>query len=80
MKKVKTQTFNFPIIIEKDEDGFFVADCSDLAGCHTQGKTLEEAITNIRDLIKLHLKILKEDKQEIPVVKPVSLTSLKVAI
>ena len=80
MKKIKTQTYNFPVIIEQDEDGFFVADCPDLAGCHTQGKTLEEAITNIRDVIKLHLKILKEEKQEIPVVKPVSLTSLEVAI
>lgn len=80
MKKTKTQTYNFPVIIEKDEDGFFVADCPDLAGCHTQGKTLEEAITNIRDVIKLHLKILKEEKQEIPVVKPVSITSLEVAI
>lgn len=80
MKKIKTQTYNFPVIIEKDEDGFFVADCPDLAGCHTQGKTLEEAITNIRDVIKLHLKILKEEKQDIPNLKPVSLTSLEVAI
>ena len=60
-KKIKTTTYNFPVIIEKDEDGFFVADCPDLPGCHTQGKTLEEAITNIRDAIKLNLKILKEE-------------------
>ena len=79
MKKIKTQTFNFPVIIEKDEDGFFVADCPDLAGCHTQGKTIEEAITNIRDAIKLHLKILKEEKQDIPRLVPVSMTSLEVS-
>lgn len=80
MKKIKTTTYNFPVIIEKDADGFFVADCPDLSGCHTQGKTLEEAITNIRDVIKLHLKISKEDRQEIPRVHPVSLTSLEIAI
>lgn len=80
MKKIKTTTYNFPVIVEKDQDGFFVADCPDLAGCHTQGKTLEEAITNIRDAIKLNLKILKEEKQEIPQVYPVSLTSLEVTI
>ena len=80
MKKIKMQTFNFPVIIEKDEDGFFVADCPDLQGCHTQGKTIEEAITNIRDVIKLHLKILKEEKQDIPRMEPVSLTSLEVSI
>ena len=80
MKKIKTTTYQFPVVIEKDEDGFFVADCPDLPGCHTQGKTLEEAITNIRDAIKLHLKILKEEKQEIPRVHPVSLTSLEVSL
>lgn len=80
MKKIKTTTYSFPVIIEKDEDGFFVADCPDLAGCHTQGKTLEEAISNIRDAIKLHLKILKEDKQDIPRLEPVSMSSIEVVI
>lgn len=80
MKKIKTTTYNFPVIIEKDADGFFVADCPELIGCHTQGKTLEEAITNIRDAIKLNLKVMREDRQEIPRVQPVSLTSLEVAI
>ena len=80
MKKMRTTTYQFPVVIEQDENGFFVADCPDLAGCHTQGKTLEEAISNIRDAIKLHLKILKEEKQEIPKIKPVSLTSLEVSI
>ena len=80
MKKIRTTTYQFPVVIEQDEDGFFVADCPDLAGCHTQGKTLEEAIGNIRDAIKLNLKILKEEKQEIPKIKPVSLTSLEVSV
>lgn len=80
MKKIKTTTYNFPVIVEKDADGFYVADCPEIQGCHTQGKTLEEAITNIRDAIKLNLKILKEDKQEIPKSRPVSLTSLEVSI
>lgn len=79
-KKIETTTYKFPVIIEKDEDGFYVADCPDLAGCHTQGRTLEKAITNIRDAIKLNIQILKAENQEIPVVEPVSLTSLEVAI
>lgn len=78
--KAASSTYQFPIIIEKDEDGYFVADCPDLAGCHAQGQTLEEAITNIREVVQLHLEILKEDKQEIPNLKPVSLTSLEVTI
>ena len=82
MKKAhkKTTIYKFPVIIEKDEDGFFVADCPDLQGCHSQGATIEEAITNIRDAIKLNLKILKEEKQDIPRVEPVSMTSLEFSI
>lgn len=80
MKKFKTSTYNFPVIIEKDPTDFFVADCPELAGCHAQGRTIEEAITNIRDAIKLNLKILKEDKIDIPQLHPVSITSLEVTV
>lgn len=80
MKKIKKEVYKFPVIIEKDEDGLFVADCPDLVGCHTQGKSLEEAILRIQDAIKLHLEILKEDKEEIPKSEPVSLSSIEVSI
>jgi predicted RNase H-like HicB family nuclease len=80
MKKLKTTSYNLPVIIERDEDGFYVAECPAIQGCHTQGKTLEEAITNIRDAIKLNLKILKEEKEEIPKTDLISLTSLEVSI
>lgn len=79
-KKMYTTTYNFPVIIEKDEDGFFVADCPELTGCHTQGKSLEEAITRIKDAIKLHLEILREEKQEIPNMQAVGMTSVEVSI
>ncbi len=79
-KKIKINTFTFPVIIEKDSDGFFVADCPDLQGCHTQGKTLEEAITNIRDAIKLQVKILQAEKEDIPQLQPISLTSIQIAV
>ena len=38
--------YRFPIIIEKDEDGYF-ASCPALQGCYTQGDTYEEALANI---------------------------------
>lgn len=78
--KTSKEVYKFSVIIEKDEAGLYVADCPDLQGCHSQGKTLEEAITNIRDAIELNLKILKEDKQDIPRLEPVSMTSLEVSI
>ncbi len=46
--------YTFPVVIEKDEDGYF-AYCPTLQGCYTQGDTYEEALANIRDAIHLHL-------------------------
>ncbi len=45
----------FPIIIEKDEDGFFVAVNPSLEGCYSQGKTIEEALTNAQEATELCL-------------------------
>lgn len=47
---------DFTVIIEKDEDGYYVAEVPDLKGCYTQGKTLEEVMKNIREVIKLCLE------------------------
>lgn len=57
MPKVK----NFKVIIEQDEDGFFVADVPAIPGCYTQGKSYEEAIKNIKEVIELCLEEAKED-------------------
>lgn len=46
----------FPVIVERDEDGFYVVQCTVLNGCFTQGKTLDEALKNIREVIGLCLE------------------------
>ncbi len=45
--------FTLPLVIEQDEDGFYVVECPVLQGCYTQGKTLDEALSNIREVIDL---------------------------
>lgn len=57
MPKVK----NFKVIIEQDEDGFFVADVPAIPGCYTQGKTYEEAVRRIKEVIELCLEEAKDD-------------------
>ena len=52
---VGRNTIKFAVTLEWDEDGFIVASCPALLGCHSQGKTREEAIAN--DL-KVRLKVL----------------------
>jgi len=47
------ETMRFQVIIELDEDGFYVADVPALPGCHTQGRSFEEALENIREVIAM---------------------------
>lgn len=41
----------FHVVIEKAEDGWLVVECPALPGCVSQGKTEEEALTNIKEAI-----------------------------
>jgi len=56
----------YRIIIEKDEDGKFVAECPTLPGCISQGKTRAEAVSNIKDAIEGYVQSLKKHKEPIP--------------
>jgi len=38
-------TREFSVVIEKDEDGYFVAPMPSLRGCYTQAKSLDEHLT-----------------------------------
>ena len=49
------KVLNFKVLIEQDEDGIFVASVPAVPGCHTQGKTYEEALNNIQEAIELCL-------------------------
>jgi predicted RNase H-like HicB family nuclease len=45
-----------PLFVEKDEDGFYVVECPLFEGCYTQGKTLDQALKNIREVIEMVLE------------------------
>ena len=46
----------FYVLIEQDEDGFFVGEVPQLRGCYTQGRTMDELLNNIREVIELCLE------------------------
>ena len=48
--------FNYTVVIEKDEEGNFLAICPALQGCYSEGSTKEEALEMIKDAIKLHIE------------------------
>ncbi len=47
---------NIKVILERGEDGYFVAHCPALKSCWSQGKTKSEALDNIREAIELYLE------------------------
>ena len=47
---------NLPIFMERGMDGFYVAECPVLEGCYAQGKTVDEALKNIREVIQMVLE------------------------
>ena len=49
------------VLLEKDEDGYFVATVPSLPGCISQGKTEKQALKNIKEAIALHINTLAED-------------------
>ena len=46
----------FYVLIEQDQDGFFVGEVPQLRGCYTQGRTMDELLQNIREVIELCLE------------------------
>ena len=49
----------FNVVIEKDQDGYFVATVPALRGCHTQAKSLDVLMKRIREAIELCLEVEK---------------------
>ena len=48
------------VVFETDEDGWEVASCPTLPGCHSQGRTRDEALTNIGEAIRGYLASMRE--------------------
>jgi predicted RNase H-like HicB family nuclease len=71
----------FSVVIERGEDGYFVASVPELPGCHTQAKTLGELMRRIKEAVELYLEVegvpLDEKREfvgvqfiEVPMVEP----------
>ena len=54
------------IILTQDENGIYVVECPNFPGCISEGKTKEEAISNIKDAIQGYIISLKKHDEHIP--------------
>lgn len=53
MKISDTKILNLPIVIEQDEDNYYIASCPIFKACHSYGYTIEEALSNIKEVIDM---------------------------
>ena len=47
----------FNVVIEQDEEGYFVASVPSLPGCHTQARSLDQLMERIQEAIELYIEV-----------------------
>jgi predicted RNase H-like HicB family nuclease len=47
----------FSVIVERDEDGYYVASVPELPGCHTQARSLDKLMVRVREAAELCLEV-----------------------
>lgn len=72
------KNYQFTVVVEKDESGHYLAICPSLQGCYTEGQTKKEALTLIKDAIRLHL----QDRIELdePIYEEVGVEKIRLAV
>ena len=51
----------FNVVIERDSEGYYVANVPELRGCHTQAKSLDTLMKHVREAIELCLEVQSQD-------------------
>jgi len=51
--KTKNKIVHLPIVVEQDEDNVYIVSCPVFKGCHSYGKTIDEALANIKEVIDI---------------------------
>ena len=60
MKTSPKKLINLPVVIEKDESGYFVGNVPTLRSCYTQAKTLPELYKRLQEVVSLSLEVEKK--------------------
>jgi len=61
MKNSSKTIYRFPVIIEKDELGYFIGKVPSLKSCYTQAKTLSELYKRLKEVVALCLEVEEKD-------------------
>jgi len=75
----KQKIYSFAVIVESCEEGGFFAQCPAFQGCHVEGETYEETMSEMRNSINAFIEDYLKNGEEIPD-DEFTITSLKVAM
>jgi predicted RNase H-like HicB family nuclease len=59
---IKNKIVHLPILVEQDEDDVYIVSCPVFKGCHSYGKTIDEALDNIKEVIDI---CMDEEKEKV---------------
>ena len=62
----KKKEYRFMVVIEPCEEGGYFAMCPAFPGCHVEGETYEETLTEMRAAIDAFIEDYREEGEPIP--------------
>jgi len=62
MEVYEMEKIHLPIIVEVDEDGYYIVSCPLFKGCHSYGENIDKALENIKEVIDMCLEETKVEK------------------
>ena len=77
--EMEKKEYTFKIIIEECEEGGYFAECPAFEGCHAEGETYEETISEMKKIIEAFIEDYKSNSEPIPD-DSFSVTSLRMVV
>jgi predicted RNase H-like HicB family nuclease len=59
-------SMHYAVVLEPGESGWVIASVPSLPGCHSQGRTRDEALSNVQEAIQGYIAVLQEDGEPVP--------------
>ncbi len=70
----------YTVMIHRAEEGGYWAEVPALPGCFSQGETIEETMSTIKEAIAAHLMALQEERDAIPIEEELVIGRVKVEV
>ena len=70
----------YTVVVHPAEEGGYWVEVPALPGCYSQGESVEEAVSKVREAIEVHLEALRQDGQGIPDDRDLVIRQVEVAV